>query len=106
MSGRWSKGNQRLAYPRLIKSKRFNSIIVGSSTARSLDPEALNAAFGARFANLALAGGRAGEQMAMVDYYLRVAGAPKVLVVTLDFVWCDPEAKEKVLSREFTRLDV
>src|SRR5262245_46137750 len=62
------EGNQRLAYPRLIKSKRFDSIIVGSSTARSLDPEQLNGPFGARFANLATAGGLAGEQIAIIDY--------------------------------------
>jgi hypothetical protein len=89
------EGNQRLAYPRLIKSKRFDSIIIGSSTARSLDPEALNGPFGTRFANLAIAGGRAGEQIAMVDYYLRTAGAPKVVIVNLDFFWCDPDADRK-----------
>lgn len=89
------EGNQRLAYPRLIKSRRFESIIVGSSTARSLDPEELNGPFGTRFANLAIAGGRAGEQMAMIEYYLRTVGTPKVVIVNLDFFWCDPDADRK-----------
>jgi hypothetical protein len=89
------EGNQRLAYPRLIRSRRFDALIIGSSTARSLDPEQLNGPFGVRFANLAIAGGRAGEQMALLDYYLRTVGAPKVLIVNLDFFWCDPDAERK-----------
>jgi riboflavin biosynthesis pyrimidine reductase len=31
-------GSQRFAYPQVMRSKRFDSIIVGSSTARLIDP--------------------------------------------------------------------
>src|ERR1700755_3484157 len=47
-------GSQRFAYPQAMRSKRFDSIIVGSSTARLIDPERLNGPFGARFANMAM----------------------------------------------------
>ena len=46
-------GSQRFAYPQVMRSGRFDSIIVGSSTARLIDPEQLNGPFAARFANMA-----------------------------------------------------
>ena len=89
------EGQQRLAYARVIRSGRFDSLIVGSSTVRSLDPRVLNEPFGARFANLSIVGGRAGEQFILVDFFVRKVGAPKVLIVGLDFFWCDPGAEQR-----------
>src|SRR2546421_13025516 len=55
-------GSQRFAYPQLIRSKRFDSVIVGSSTARLIDPEQLNGPFDTRFANLAMNASRSEER--------------------------------------------
>ncbi len=83
---------QRFAYPQIARSRRFDSLIVGSSTARLIDPQALNGPFGARLANLSMNAMTAWEQMEMVRYFQRHAGPPKVLIVALDQRWCDPQA--------------
>lgn len=85
-------GSQRFAYPQAIRSKRFDSIIVGSSTARLIDPEQLNGPFGARFANMAMNASSAWEQWRTFEYFRRKVGAPKVLVIGIDDGWCDPNA--------------
>lgn len=85
-------GSQRFAYPQVMRSKRFDSIIVGSSTARLIDPEQLNGPFSARFANLAMNASSAWEQWTTFEYFRRSAGAPKVLIVGIDDAWCDPSA--------------
>ena len=85
-------GSQRFAYPQAMRSKRFDSIIVGSSTARLIDPEQLNGPFAARFANMAMNASSAWEQWTTFDYFRRNAGAPKVLIIGIDDAWCDPNA--------------
>jgi hypothetical protein len=85
-------GSQRFAYPQVMRSKRFDSIIVGSSTARLIDPEQLNGPFGARFANMAMNASSAWEQWTTFEYFRRNASAPKVLIVGIDDSWCDPNA--------------
>lgn len=86
-------GNQRFAYPQAMRSKRFDSIIVGSSTARLINPEQLDGPFGARFANMAMNASTAWEQWTTFEYFRRQAGAPKVLIVGIDDAWCDPNAQ-------------
>jgi hypothetical protein len=81
--------NQRLAYARVIRSRRYDAIMIGSSTARSIDPKALGEGLGANFANLSISGGMAGEQFAIADLFLREVAAPKALIVGLDIYWCD-----------------
>jgi hypothetical protein len=85
-------GSQRFAYPQAMRSGRFDSIIVGSSTARLIDPEQLNGPFRARFANMAMNASSAWEEWATFEYFRRHAGAPKVLIVGVDDGWCDPNA--------------
>jgi hypothetical protein len=85
-------GSQRFAYPQAMRSGRFDSVIVGSSTARLLDPEQLNGPFNARFANMAMNASSAWEEWTTFEYFRRQAGAPKVLIVGVDDGWCDPNA--------------
>jgi hypothetical protein len=85
-------GSQRFAYPQAMRSGRFDSIIVGSSTARLIDPEQLNGPFKARFANMAMNASSAWEEWTTFEYFRRNAGAPKVLIVGVDDGWCDPNA--------------
>ena len=54
--------NARFAFPALARSPKFDSAIFGTSTSRLLRPAVLNAAFGARFANLAMNAATAYEQ--------------------------------------------
>ncbi len=85
-------GSQRFAYPQVMRSKRFDALIVGSSTARLIDPAQLNGPFGARFANMAMNASSAWEQYRTFEYFRRNAGAPKVVIVGIDDGWCDPNA--------------
>jgi hypothetical protein len=88
----------RFMYPQIVRSKRFDSLVIGTSTSRLLDPQQLNQLFGARFANLAMSDARAWEQHAVLDLFLRAVGPPKVLIVGLDGVWCDQEADRRRIT--------
>ena len=94
-------GSQRFAYPQAMRSKRFDSIIVGSSTARLIDPEQLNGPFGARFANMAMNASSAWEQWTTFEYFRHKAGAPKMLIVGIDDAWCDPNADRDRMRHGF-----
>jgi hypothetical protein len=94
-------GSQRFAYPQVMRSKRFDSIIVGSSTARLIDPAQLNGPFAARFANMAMNASSAWEQWRTFEYFRRHAGTPKVLIVGIDDGWCDPNADRDRIRHGF-----
>lgn len=80
--------NQRFQFPSVVRSGRYDSVVVGTSTARLLDPLALEAAFGGRFANLSLNDGRAWEQYKLAKLFLETAEHPRLLLIGLDRVWC------------------
>jgi len=87
--------NQRFQYPALIRSHRFDSIVVGASDARLLRPDALEKVFGGSFANLAMNAGLAYEQYRLVDLFLREVPRPRTLLLGLDHVWCKADAAEQ-----------
>ena len=94
--------SQRHMYPQIIRSRRFDSVIVGTSTSRLLDPGILSRLFDARFANLAMDSMTAWEQHRVAQYFVRHAGAPRVLVIGLDTVWCDEAAdRNRITFRGF-----
>jgi hypothetical protein len=84
--------SQRHMYPQVVRSGRYDSLIIGTSTSRLLDPKLLDKSFGVRFANMAMNAMTAWEQMRMVDLFIQTVGPPKVLIVGLDVVWCDRKA--------------
>jgi len=84
--------SDRFMYPQIVRSRRFDSLVIGTSTSRLIDPELLDQLFHVRFANLAMSSATAWEEQKMLDLFLRVVGPPKALIVGLDVVWCDPEA--------------
>jgi hypothetical protein len=94
-------GSQRFAYPQAMRSKRFDSIIVGSSTARLIDPEQLNGPFKVRFANMAMNASSAWEQWRTFEFFRRNAGEPKVLIIGIDDGWCDPNADRDRMRHGF-----
>lgn len=84
--------NQRFQYPAVIRSRRYDSLVVGTSTSRLLEPARLEAVFGGHFANLAMNSGTAWEQWQIARLFSRSIDAPRTLVVGIDHVWCTPDA--------------
>lgn len=94
--------NQRFQYPALIRSKRYDSIVIGASDSRLLHPRALERVFGGRFANLAMNAGLAYEQYRLSALFIAEVKDRQTLVVGLDHVWCDERAdKERITFRGF-----
>jgi hypothetical protein len=90
--------SQRYMYPQIVRSGRFDGVVVGSSTARLIDPEILNPGFGRRFANLSMDSMTAWEQQQLVSLFQREVGAPKALIIGLDSVWCAPNADRQRIT--------
>lgn len=93
--------NQRYSYPSIARNPVFDSIIIGTSTARLLRPDAFNKTFAARFANLSMNSARAYEQARLFEVFVRAHRAPKFVIVGLDTVWC--ERGEKLTKYTFRR---
>ena len=86
--------NQRLAYPQIARGGPFDAAVFGTSTARLLDPDALDGAFDARFANLAMNAATPDEQLRLATLFL--ARRPvRAILFGLDATWCaaDPPAR-------------
>ncbi|MBP1182675.1 hypothetical protein [Methylobacterium sp. PvR107] len=86
--------NQRLSYPQIARGGRIDAAVFGTSTSRLLDPTALDAAFDARFANLAVNAATPDEQIRLADLFL--ARRPvRAILFGLDVTWCaaDPPAR-------------
>ena len=94
--------NQRYQYPSVVRSGRYDSLVIGTSTARLLDPRAFEAMLGGRFANVAMNAGTAWEQTQLANLFLRHAAKRHALVVGLDYVWCAEDAdRERITFRGF-----
>ncbi|MBE7249327.1 MAG: hypothetical protein INR63_30685 [Actinomycetospora chiangmaiensis] len=79
--------NQRLSYPQIARGGPFDAAVFGTSTARLLDPDALDAAFGFRFANLAVNAATPDEQIRLAQLFLTRQPVRAVLF-GLDTTWC------------------
>src|SRR4051812_8553176 len=55
--------NQRFMYPQLVRSGAFDAAVVGTSTMRLIDPQALSRDLEARFVNLAMNAATPWEQV-------------------------------------------
>lgn len=86
--------SDRFMYPQIVRSHRFDSLVIGTSTSRLLDPEILDKEFHVRFANLAMSSAMAWEQSQMLNFFVHIDGPPKVLIVGIDGVWCDQQADQ------------
>jgi hypothetical protein len=94
--------NQRFAYPTLARDRAFDSVIIGSSTLRLLNPDNLNTALAASFANLAMNSATAYEQMRLYDLFMRHHQETKFTVIGIDDSWCKRESViEKYTFRQF-----
>jgi hypothetical protein len=91
-SPRWERApvdtNQRFSYPAIARNPVFDSVVIGTSTTRLLDPTRLDQLFGARFANLSMNSATAWEQSRLGELFLRIRARTKFLVIGIDTVWC------------------
>lgn len=83
---------QRYHYPSIAKSNAFDSVIIGTSSGRLLEPERLSSSLGGRFVNLGMNDGHAWEQLQLANVYLRATPDPHAVMFALDWVWCYGEA--------------
>lgn len=90
--------NQRYMYPQVVRSRRFDSAVFGTSTVRLIDPERLSSLFGGRFANLAMNAATPWEQMQLAALFLRETPRSRTLVFGIDPIWCEAEADERRLT--------
>ena len=94
--------NQRFAYPALARDPRFDSVIIGSSTLRLLNPEILDELTGAHFVNLAMNSATAYEQTRIHELFVRHHPETKTVIVGIDDSWCKRGASyEKYTFRAF-----
>ncbi|MBI1384188.1 MAG: hypothetical protein GC150_04690 [Rhizobiales bacterium] len=94
--------NQRYQFPSIIFSGEFDSLVIGTSTARLLEPTRLEAAFGGRFANLGMNASTAFEQSQLMKLFLREVARPHALVIGIDHAWCAADADvERTTHRGF-----
>ncbi|MEE9589205.1 MAG: hypothetical protein V3V97_14415 [Hyphomicrobiaceae bacterium] len=94
--------NQRFQFPSVVRTGDYDSVVLGTSTSRLLDPAILEKYFGGRFANLAMNDGRAWEQYRLLKLFLETNGPPHTLLFGLDVVWCDLHAyKNRLTKRGF-----
>ena len=84
--------NQRYMYPQLVRSGRFDSAVIGTSSSRLLDPQRLSREFGSSFANLAMNAATPWEQVQMARLIRTSWSAPQVLVWGIDATWCEADA--------------
>jgi hypothetical protein len=90
--------NQRFMYPQIVRSRRYDSALFGTSTVRLVDPAGLGHVFGTRFANLGLNAGTPWEQVQLARLFLRYVPRPKAMIFALDRPWCEPEAASRRLT--------
>ncbi|MDQ2802600.1 MAG: hypothetical protein M3Y41_07915, partial [Pseudomonadota bacterium] len=79
--------NARFSFPALARSARFDSVVIGTSTSRLLRPVALDPAFDAHFANLAVNDATVFEQARLLDVFRRAHQMPRVVALGLDVRW-------------------
>jgi hypothetical protein len=82
--------NQRFTYVPIARSNDFDSLIIGTSTTRMLDPARLDGPLDARIANLSMNSGTWWEQEQMFRLFLRHHPTPKLVLWGIDTVWCRP----------------
>lgn len=86
--------NQRYMYPQLVRSGAFDAAVVGTSTMRLIDPQALSRDLGARFVNLAMNAATPWEQMQAARLFRTHTPEPRWLIWGLDANWCEADATE------------
>lgn len=82
--------NQRFSYPALARNPRFDSLILGTSSIRLLNPQELNPLLDASFANLAMNASTPYEQSQILALFVRHHPKIRYLLHGVDDFWCNP----------------
>jgi len=85
--------NQRFSYTSIARSKQFDSLILGTSTTRMLEPAKLNKSLGVKLANLSMNSATWWEQQQIFNLFLKYHSKPKLIIWGLDTIWCTPEKR-------------
>lgn len=93
--------NLRYAFAGVARLDRFDSAIFGTSTARVLVPDALNAALGTRFVNLGISSSTPYEQSRVFGVFLRHHPRPRVVIQGIETSWCAPGELPRFTFRPF-----
>ncbi len=93
--------NQRFSFPAIAMNPEFDSVVIGTSTTRLLEPGKLNAVLGGRFANLSMNSGMPYEQARILDLFVRHHPSPRTVIFGIDDVWCRTAASPKHTDRPF-----
>jgi len=80
--------NQRFSYTSVARSQDFDSVILGTSTTRMLEPAHLNTKLGVRLANLSMNSATWWEQEQILNLFLRHHKQPKLIIWGIDTNWC------------------
>jgi hypothetical protein len=81
--------NQRFSYPAIARDISFDSLVIGTSTTRLLNPDILDLEFDTKFANLSMNSATAYEQYKIYDLFSRNHDSIKYMIIGVDTVWCD-----------------
>jgi len=94
--------NQRFSYPSIARSGEFDSLILGTSTTRMLEPASLDKSLGVRFANLSMNSATWWEQQQIFNLFLKNHRKPKLIIWGIDTIWCTPSSPgPRLTSRTF-----
>lgn len=80
--------NARYTMPALARDPRFDSVILGTSTSRLMQPAVLDPALGAHFLNMAMNSASPWEQARELDVFLRHHPSPRIVMIGIDAAWC------------------
>jgi hypothetical protein len=85
----------RFAHAARVRDARFDSAIIGNSTAQLLAPERLNDLTGHRFVQLTVPGSTTRDAAAILDAFARAqaarGSAPAAVVIGVSAIWCDTD---------------
>ncbi|AQU87302.1 hypothetical protein B0W47_07240 [Komagataeibacter nataicola] len=82
--------NARYTMPALARAPRFDSVIIGTSTSRLMQPAVLGPPLGAHFLNMAMNSASPWEQSRELDAFLRAHPVPRIIMIGIDAAWCHP----------------
>lgn len=86
----------------LARQDRFDSAIIGSSTARLLAPRHFDAGLGGRFVNLSINGAGPVQQARVLGLFVRHHQRPRTIVYAIDhWMWCKEQGESAVPSPSF-----
>ena len=80
--------NRRFVAPQIIRSGRYDSFLVGTSTIDRIEPGSGERVFGGRFANVSLQAGTPYETELMLTLIGRSARPLRNVLIGIDYTWC------------------